>query len=421
MEEKRYTEAVATATRVVELTQALHPEPGLELAAPLTNLGTARMYSGDLDGAQAAYARAIDLIERHDGVASIRLVNPLTGLGEARLRAGQYLAATEAYERALQVNHAASGFYNLEQIPMLDGLSEAFLRLEKLDHANARQRSQLSIQRRHAPDDPGAQAQALQKLGRWYARTGQQQSAQAAFQEARRILRKDGGGDDPRMVDALLDEAMSYESEGELPMAATALKRALGLVDAQPVVDHAKRAEVLVALGDLQIVARQPRTARQSYIEAWQELSGGDDALLAARDAYFARPQRISGPPLPEVVDASGNVRPAAALGRVGHEQGLVVAALTVTAQGRVSDARIIESTPTGLLDQQLLRALAASAFRPAMADGQPVDQPDTPFRHSFLYAPTGKGDAGPASRRKGGRIAYPGAASAAGDDDAGN
>lgn len=420
MDEKRYAEAVTTAAHVVELTQLLHTEPGLGLAAPLANLGTAQLRSGDLDSAQAAYTQAIDLIERHDGIASTRLINPLTGLGEARLRAGLYLPAAEAYERALQVNHAASGFYNLEQILILDGLSEAFLGLEKFDRANVRQRSQITIHRRHAPDDHEALAQALQKLGRWYTRTGQQQAAQTAFQDARRALRKQGGAYDPRMIDTLLGEAMSYESEGELPMAATVLKRALDLVDAQPVMDHARRAEVLVALGDLQIVARQPRAARQHYIDAWQALSGHDESLLATRDTYFARPQRIGGPRLPEVVDSGGKARPAAALGQLEHEQGLVVAALTVTTQGRVTDARIIESTPSGLLDKQFLRALDGSAFRPAMIDGQPVDQPDTQFRHSFRFSPADMADAGqadPATRRKGGRIAYPEAAFTPDDD----
>lgn len=420
MDEKRYAEAATTAARIVELTQLLHPEPGLGLAAPLANLGTAQLHSGDLDAAQAAYIQAIDLIERHDGIASTRLINPLTGLGEARLRAGLYLSAAEAYERALQVNHAASGFYNLEQIRILDGLSEAFLGLEKFDRANVRQRSQVTIHRHHAPDDHGALALALQKLGRWYTRTGQQQAAQAAFQDARRVLRKDGGDYDPRMIDTLLGEAMSYESEGALPMAATVLKRALDLVDAQPMMDHARRAEVLVALGDLQIVARQPRAARQHYIDAWQALSGHDESLLATRDAYFARPQRIGGPRLPEVVDPDGKARPAAAVGRLDHGQGLVVAALTVTAQGRTTDARIIESTPPGLLDKQFLRALDGTAFRPAMSDGQPVDRPDTQFRHSFRFAPADMADAGqadPATRRRGGRIAYPEAAFTPGDD----
>ncbi|MBW7929993.1 MAG: TonB family protein [Gammaproteobacteria bacterium] len=423
MDEKRYAEAATTAAHIVELTQQLHTEPGLGLAAPLANLGTAQLQSGDLDSAQATYIQAIDLIERHDGIASTRLINPLTGLGEARLRAGLYLSAIEAYERALQVNHAASGFYNLEQIRILDGLSEAFLGLEKFDRADARQRSQVTIHRRHDPDDHGALAQAWQKLGRWYTRTGQQQAAQAAFQDARRVLRKDGGDYDPRMIDTLLGEAMSYESEGELPIAATVLKRALDLVDAQPVMDHARRAEVLVALGDLQIVARQPRAARQHYIDAWQALSGHGETLLAARDAYFARPQRIGGPRLPEVVDPDGKARPAAALGQLEHEQGLVVAALTVTAQGRATDARIIESTPPGLLDKQFLRALDGSAFRPAMIDGQPVDRPDTQFRHSFRFSPAGMADSGqadPATRRKGERIAYPEATSTPGDDTAG-
>ena len=97
------------------------------------------------------------------------------------------------------------------------------------------------------------------------------------------------------------------------------------------------------------------------------------------------------------------------------YDQGVVVAALTVTAQGRAADTRIIESTPPGLLDRQLLRALDGAAFRPAMADGEPVDRPDVRFRHEFRYSRATASRTGPpatestpAAGGKGGPIAYP-------------
>ena len=414
MEEGRYGEAAAIATQIVDMTRRLHGEGSLATAIPLANLGTAQLQGGDLATAQASYVAAIDIIERRDGIASPRLVNPLTGLGEACLRAGLYPQATEAFQRALHVNHAAAGFYNLEQVSILDGLSEGFLGLEKLDKANAHQRAQVTIQQRHAPQDSTAQAQALQKLGRWYNRTGQYQAAQAAYQDARRVIRESGGNYDPRMIDALVGEALSHGNEGAMPVAATVLKRALDLVDAQPMVDHARRAEVLVALGDLQTAVRQPRAARQQYVEAWRELSG-DGALLAARERHFAQPLRIGGPRLPDVVDENGRERGPAAIGQGAYDQGVVVAALTVTAQGRAADTRIIESTPPGLLDRQLLRALDGAAFRPAMADGEPVDRPDVRFRHEFRYSRATASRTGPpatestpAAGGKGGPIAYP-------------
>lgn len=422
MEEKRYPEAIDIAGQLLDMTRQLDDEA--LLATPLTNLGTAEMRSGDHDAAMRSYAAAIDILERHEGIASARLINPLAGLGEAALRAGLYPTAIEAYERALHVNHATTGFYNLEQLPILDGLSEAFLGIDRIDRANARQRSQITIRRRHAPDDIDALVQAMQKLARWYAHTGQYQASESTYQEARRVIRRDGGKEDPRLIDTLLGEAKSYQGEGELPSAVIVLKRALSLVDAQPEPDPAKRAEVLVALGDLHILARQPRTAQQHYSAAWQELSA-DEELLHVRKGYFALPLRIAGPVLPRVVDEAGKARAASITNPGGYEQGLVAAALTVTAQGRSADVKIIESSPPGLLDQKLLKALASTVFRPAMVDGEPVDWPDLPYRHEFRHPPLV--DAGSASTsdhspptagKKGAPITRPGAAADTKDRD---
>ncbi len=414
LDEKRYDEATTLAVQVIDLTRRMHGDGSREMAVPLANLGTAQMQAGDLAGAQASYLAAVAAVERHEGIASPQLANPLLGLGETCLRAGLYPQAIEAFQRALHVNHTAAGFYNLEQIQVLDGLSEAYLGLDKLDEANAQQRVQVTIQKRHAPGDSRATTQALQKLGRWYSRTGQYEPARIAFQDARRVIRTSGGDYDPRMVEVMLSEALTYTSEGAVPEAATVLRRALDLVNAQPKPDRAQRAEVLVALADLYTVTRQPRAARQRYVEAWQELST-DDALLPVRDRYFAQPLRIAGPRLPEVVDEGGRARSTAALGQASYDQGIVVAALTVTAQGRASGSRIIEATPPGLLDRQMLRVLDAAAFRPAMIDGEPADSPDVQFRHEFRYPHAAEPrreeplpEAAEAAGHRDGPIAYP-------------
>lgn len=413
IDEKRYEEAVGIGAQVVELTRRMHGDDSLELVTPLTNLGTAQMGHGDLLAAEASYRQAVAIVERRDSLVSPRLVNPLVGLGAIYARGGLYAQAVEAYQRALHTSHASEGFYNLGQIRIRDGLSEGFLGMGELAKANSQQRIQLTIHRRHAPDDRAAQAQAMQKLGRWYNRTGQYQESRAAFQESRRIIHDSSGDSDPGMVDSYLGEALAYGNEGAMPAAAAVLKRGLDLVDSQPTVDHRKRAQVLVALGDLYSAARQPRAARQRYVDAWQDLSG-DDALLDDRDRYFAQPLRIGGPVLPDAVDADG--RALASAKRGAGSEGVVVAALTVSADGRAADARIIESTPPGLMDQQMLRMLDAAAFRPAMEDGVPVDRADVQLRHAFRYPqlPAGRGDVplqapGTGSGGEDRPLAYPG------------
>jgi tetratricopeptide (TPR) repeat protein len=372
------------------------------------------MRRGDLAAAEVTYRASIAVIEAADGIGSSRLINPLVGLGETYMRRGFFLQANAAYRRALQSNHVAAGFYNLEQVKILDGLSESYLGLDKLTQANAQQRTQVAIQRHRSSADSPDLVPALYKLGRWYNRTGQYPEAREVYQNARRIIRESKGNDDPALVDSLLGEAITYENEGAVPASASMIKRALDLLDSQVEPDHIKRAEVLVALGDLYTLARQPRSARQRYGQAWQELSG-DDALLAERDRYFARPSRISGPRLPTVVGDGRREMQESPDSPGTLAKGFVVASLTVGTDGQARNTAIIESDPPGLMDKQVLRALDNTAFRPQLVAGVAVAGEGVQFRHEFRYlqrvaageepAPAAAPEA---AGEKGGRINYP-------------
>lgn len=413
MEEQRYEEAEVIAGQVVELAVQLDGERSTGLGLALADLASAQMHNGDLAEAEADYLAALAIIEKAEGTASPLLIVPLVGLGETYLRGGFHQQANDAYQRALLLTRVDSGFSNLEQIALLDGLSESYLKLDKLSEANAQQRIQVGIyERRFGPDDPQV-ADAWFKLGRWYNRTGQYPEARLAYQEGRRVIRNTRGDKDYAFIDALIAEALTYGNEGELPAASGTLKRALAIVDAQPERDPLKRAEVLVAMGDVHVVFRRPATARQHYLEAWRELSGEEPRLSAQREAYFARPARITGPRLPEAVDATGKDQAAVPRAAAGYENGLVVARFTVDTDGLAREATIIESNPPGLLDSRVLKALAGGSFRPSISDGKVVRSEDVLFRHEFRYLPGRRksdGDAAEPSRKseRGAPIAYP-------------
>jgi tetratricopeptide (TPR) repeat protein len=417
MEERRYDEALEIASQLADLTAQLTGERSVEHATALGDLATAHREHGNLPEAEAGYRACIAIIERAEGVGSPLLIAPLTGLGDTYVRAGLYPQARQAYELALRANHAAAGFYNLEQIPIMDGLAESYLGLNKLPEANAQQRNQVVIVRRRSGAESPDTVPALYKLARWYNRTGQFVEARAAYQTARRIIRASGDGNDPAVVDALIGESLTYLNEGAVPASAAVLQQALAVLDEQPQPDPLKRAEVLVSLGDLYTLSGQPRSARERYGQAWQVLSG-DEALLAQRDQYFARPSRITGPRLPDFVDAGG--RPISGGGKL--VDGYVLAALTVDASGVARDPVIVESAPPGLLDKQLLRTLRDTAFRPQLRDGQPIATENAQYRHAFRYRPASERDGGKSKSEetdndsdKAKPIAYPGSDADAG------
>jgi tetratricopeptide (TPR) repeat protein len=383
-DEKRYEEALTLATQIVDLTVQVYGDRSIELAGPLTNLATVQMRRGDLTAAEANYQSSITLIERAEGILSPRLINSLIGLGATYNRAGLYGQATEAYQRALRVNHAEQGFYNRDQFKIRDGLTETYLGLEKLDQANFQQQTQLAIERRRYGDDSAELVPAIEKLARWYDRTGQYVESRLQWANARRILRETKGPNDPGLVDILIGESQSYQGEAFLPSAVRSLKDALEILDAQPTPDHLKRAEVLVSLGDLYLAVNRANSAREHYLQAWDDLSGNDE-LLAKRDDYFARPRRISGQRLDTVAgDKTGTgprTRPEA------FATGYVVANLAVDEDGRVREPKVIESDPAGFMDAYLLDVLGGSRFRPRIDDGKVVVSEGVVFRHDFQYA----------------------------------
>lgn len=398
LDQGRNEEAVAAAREVVELTRQESGEGSVELAVPITNLAVALYRAGDLTGAENNYKAAIQLLERRYGVVSARLINPLTGLGDVYVRGEQYAQATDAYGRALHINHVNEGFYNFEQFRIRDGLTEGYLGLRDLEKANFNQERQVAIQRRRLGRGNPELTPALLKLGRWYERTNQPESARFVYQETARVIEEAEGPASADLVDPLIALAGSYRLQALLPpdpeatqgpqtllpMSSAMLRRALVIVDKQQPPDLRKRAEILVALGDLYKLWGKGDAADDRYREAWATLGGED--LAGERARYFDQPVRLYGPTLPPVypIPAKGEtVPPLRTL-----EPGYVVIRYGVDATGRVTDATVVEADPAGLSEQSAADDLRRSLFRPRYADGVATAAPSVTLRHEFRYSP---------------------------------
>jgi TonB family protein len=240
---------------------------------------------------------------------------------------------------------------------------------------------------------------ALTKLGRWYDRTSQAESARFVYQSAARLVEKADGEKSPAMVDPLLAIAETYRQQyllppdpdsreeplNLLPMSSQSLRKALAIVDQEEPPDPAQRARILVALGDLYMMWDKQNTADDRYKEAWQALSG-DLALEGRRDEYFARPARIMGPLPPTIFPPPS--RKAAPPAVKDLEPGFVVVRFNVDQFGRVSEATVIEADPINLLEARVAQAAKNALFRPRYVDGAPVSTTGLILRHEFRYAP---------------------------------
>ena len=387
IDEKRYEEAVPVAQRVVDLTRQEYPDEEMMLVAPLDNLATAQMMKGDLVAAENNYKASIAIIEKHQGILSLRLVNPLIGLGATYNRSALYEEGAESFERALRINHVNEGFYNFDQFKIRDGLTESQIGLQDLEEANFQQVIQVEISQRKLGMDSPEIIPAMYKLARWYERSGQVESARSIYQGARRILKEAYGKQDPALVDALVGISNTYERQGLMAEGASALKKAIDIIDGQLEPDYLRRAELLVALGDLYTSFGKPDSAQVRYVEAWQDLSR-DDAFLDQRDEYFAEPVRIAGLPFSALEFASEKSREEMGVDALPNE-GYVLVSYTVTNKGRVNTATVVESEPPGLMDKRVVSTLERSYYRPRFEDGTAIESTALLYRHDFYYFPT--------------------------------
>ena len=395
LEEDRPADAVPAAFEVLQLTRELDGDDTVALVTPLTNLATAQLRAGDLLAAENNYSAAVTLVEEHAGIVAPQLGTPLMGLGQTYLRAGQFVQATESYARALHVSHVNEGFYNLDQFAARDGLTESYLGQKDIDKANFHQLAQLQIMAHRVGNDSPELLPALSRLGDWYERTGQMQSARLVRQDTARLIVASKGENDPALVEPLIAIADSYRDQALqapgldpmqgpdtlLPMSSVILRKALTIIDQQPEPDPVQRARVLVEFGDLYLVWGKRNSSAEAFAEAWRTLSA-NEKYAEQRDEYFARPVRLLWTAPPTVYPASARNLPASSK----IEPGYVVVKCTVDATGQVSSAEVVESDPAGLLDKSVLSAVRRSLYRPRYADGVAVETEGISLRHIFAY-----------------------------------
>ncbi len=381
--DQRYAESAELAESILRRAEEQYGHEAAELAGPLTNLATVQRVQGEYRDALFHYERNIAIVERNLGYDSTELINPLHGMARTFLRMGDAEAAVEPLARALRVTHSNTGIYSLEQGRTRDLLSELSLVEGDLEQANLHQRVQVRAhERRYGPNDRRI-VPALYKIGEWYERTRQTGLQRQSYAHADRIIQAAEGEDSVDRVEALRGQAASFVRESRREKAEEFFRRALSILRSHPMQDLLAQAKLLIDIGDARTIFNRSPTARESYREAWDLLSGGDDALDARAELlqYPVIPLRSVGLPVRvprKLKDTSRyDSQPRA---------GSVALQFTLEPDGKVSDARVIESEPPGMIDDLAVTLISNARFRPQMRDGEPVRVEGIIYRHRFRW-----------------------------------
>ena len=413
----RYADALPNAERVVALTEAADATDA-DLPRALNNLGATQYRLGDFAAAEAAYARALRLVEEQQGSSSRRLLAPLQGLALTYQAAGQHDAAAALLERAVAISRRADGLFNPQQRELLRPLEDSLVALGRFQEADRDQVYEFRVsEHQFGPSDPRL-LPALERLADWYTATGRNMQARATWQ---RVLTISADRRSPSLAGALaalrgvantyrLDYQNGPEAvEDSVPRTGQAgfhsdvserdafgrriqrgadgeyrlesqgkemLEAALKLAErAQPPAPRAVAA-VLVDLGDWHLIAERPDRARPLLVRAASLLPGAGSVAEGTAHPLSYPVQLLYRPP-----PAARRLRdqPAAVVTEV-----FATAEFTVTADGRVKDVRIVEGDANETQGASFKTALGKAIYRPRFADGEPVATENVRVRETF-------------------------------------
>ncbi|MEO0973816.1 MAG: TonB family protein, partial [Pseudomonadota bacterium] len=207
---------------------------------------------------------------------------------------------------------------------------------------------------------------ALYEYANYYLDAGDFQAALPIYRRALSIQEAAFGEDDLRLVETLRGISLTYRKrnffrgEGK-----RALERCVELYEADEFADVVDPADNLLELGDWHLLSNSSDKAIDAYRRAWQ--------LLAAEDGNDERAVALLGEPYRLEYVRPLNVyldyRQRSSL----SAENFIDVTFTVSAEGKVPRARVVDGTATRRTENETLSAVRAARFRPAFIEGEPV------------------------------------------------
>lgn len=360
------------AERALQASRVAYGPADARLIVPLTNAAALRQRAGDTVGALRDYRAAVALGESQGGPRDSRLFGAWYGMGYTHLAARQYDAAAAALETALQLHRINQGLYSEAQLDVLHALALAVRAQGRAEDADELQVRRLQVAERVLGLGTPEIAQRYLVIGRWFRNVGRPGDALALQALAVTVLQK-GSKDDPRLIDPLIEMALSggerARNPDEFPIAGVlqpgaALARAEELAERRTEGTPRQRAEALIRIGDAHYALGRRASALRVYAKAVALLDGIGAAPPFDQPAFVAfqvpRPAPLQGP------------------------DGYALAEFRVDSNGRTREVRIVEVQPTGLpasVSASLVSALRAARLRPRIVKGEPQLSSGVRFR----------------------------------------
>lgn len=382
------------ASALVRLIEASGGGQQRELVNPLTNLGTVAYRRGNFDTAIEYYSRAISLIDGERAGADGLLIRPLHGLGEALLAKGMTSESIMPLKRAVDLSRNVDGLFNPDQVEIVDALIEAYVSTGLLTDAEREHQYVFRVAETNFGKNDLRLLDPLDRYARWFESIGRYATARGLHARALQLAERQSADKPIAGVPALRGLARTWLLEGvygpEIEPEAQirevgdptsgpfmsaagagrlnadgerALRFALNIVNSATPRDARLYADVLVQIGDWHLIAGSTQRAQANYLEAAKTLAtvGGDaERLLQSPRLLVYR-------------------APAASITRLKPDDPTQYTlhdlefALEVGADGKVIDAKVVNSTAPEATTRAALMAARKARYGPRVADNQVV------------------------------------------------
>lgn len=402
IEHRDWHQAIQVAEQLVAAVRSRSEQSPEALSHALTLLGSAQLASRNYVAAEAAFAEALEVLERLVVPSHEKMLEPLRGLGYTLAHAGKHEQAVPFMERALLISRRTHGLFDINQQHLLRELATSLSKLGL--YAQAEQHMQYLVrvgEQTYGAKDP-RMAHIYDVVGDFYIEAGAITPARDAYRHALRLVESKLGRDDLATVQPLRSLAESYrrelylshygiraqtadqasngkpinprrlDTEGE-----RALKRALKTLDKHPTRSTKQLFDTLLDLGDWYMIKGEQDAAMSYYRRATELLEQVEPEYADAARARLSFPVQVYYP-IPSAATRNLTRPPEAVDERFVH------AMFTVAADGTVRDAHIVDKNASDRHAEETLDALRQARYRPKFANGEPVETRDVSLRQVF-------------------------------------
>lgn len=402
---KDWDAAVSEAERLVAAARGAEPMQALRLADALSLLGNAQLGKKNYVAAESAFSEALKLVEQHSIPTSANLLTPLSGLGYAVAAAGRHADAVPLLERALLISHRTQGLFNVGQQGILRQLAFSLTQVRRTDEAEKHMGYLLRIGERSYGANDARLIPILNTVADWHCDTAHFGTARQLYAMALRIANEKLGSNALATIEPLRGLARTYTDElyystlglvfqrernsmagdpREEPKPINprhlstdgqeALERALKTLESAP--DHPPEmlAATLVQLGDWHQIKQETDKALRYYQRAWHVEGTTPEASGKAQLSF---PLRLYYP-MPQSAARTLHLSPEES------EERFVQLEFTVTSEGAVKDARVVEENASARRASDALQAIRGARFRPKFVEGVPVETTAVTYREVF-------------------------------------